>query len=179
MPGANHQEIEREYRDAKARYRAGSTCFKARIEFCDFLCGETLRPHAEVTLRTAPLNHPNSATGYRLDYAGHAIAYLTDTEHAPGALDDNVVALAQDVDLMIYDCTYTDEEYPANAGRGHSTWQQGVRVADAAGAKRLAIFHHDPAHDDAMLDRLARQAKAVRPGTIVAAEGLTLRFPPG
>jgi hypothetical protein len=101
------------------------------------------------------------------------------TEHVPGVLDENVLELAQDVDLMIYDCTYTDEEYPANAGRGHSTWQQGVRVADAAGAKRLAIFHHDPAHDDAMLDRLARQAKAVRPGTIVAAEGLTLRFPPG
>jgi phosphoribosyl 1,2-cyclic phosphodiesterase len=54
-----------------------------------------------------------------------------------------------------------------------------VRLADAAGAKRLAIFHHDPAHDDARLDRLARQAEAVRPGTVVAAEGLTLRFPPG
>jgi ribonuclease BN (tRNA processing enzyme) len=52
-----------------------------------------------------------------------------------------------------------------------------VRLADAAGAKRLAIFHHDPAHDDATLDRLGREAKAAWPGAIVAAEGLTLRFP--
>jgi phosphoribosyl 1,2-cyclic phosphodiesterase len=156
----------------------GLDLFKAQVEFHDFVCGDLLQPHAEVTLRTAPLNHPNRATGYRLDYGGHALAYITDTEHAPGTLDDHVLALARDVDLMIYDCTYSDEEYPANAGRGHSTWQQGVRLADAAGAKRLAIFHHDPAHDDARLDRLARQAEAVRPGTIVAAEGLTLRFPP-
>ncbi len=156
----------------------GPDLFRAQIEFRDFRCGETLRPHSKVTLRTAWLNHPNRATGYRIEHAGHAVAYLTDTEHAPGTLDDNVLALARDVDLMIYDCTYTDEEYPAHAGRGHSTWQQGVRLAETARAKRLAIFHHDPSHNDAALDRIAGEAQAARPGTIVAAEGLTLRFPP-
>jgi phosphoribosyl 1,2-cyclic phosphodiesterase len=131
-----------------------------------------------VTLRTGPLNHPNRATAYRLEHAGHVVAYVTDTEHAPGALDENVLKLARDADLMIYDCTYTDEEFPAAIGRGHSTWQQGVRLSNAAGVKRLAIFHHDPAHDDAVLDRIAREAEAMRPGTIVAAEGLTISFPP-
>ena len=158
-------------------FPGGLDLFKARLEFRDFLCGQTLHPHPGLTLRTGPLNHPNQATGYRLEYAGHAVAYITDTEHVAGALDDNVLALAHGADLMIYDCTYTEEEYPPNAGRGHSTWQQGVRLAEAAGAKRLAIFHHDPAHDDAVLDRITREAAAAWPGAIIAAEGLTLRLP--
>jgi phosphoribosyl 1,2-cyclic phosphodiesterase len=158
-------------------FPGGPDLFRAQMEYRDFRCGETLQPHPGVTLRTAALNHPNSATGYRLEYAGQAVAYLTDTEHAPGTLDDNVLALARDADLMIYDSTYADEEYPANAGRGHSTWQQGVRLAETAHAKRLAIFHHAPSRDDVALDRIACEAQAARPGTIVAAEGLALRFP--
>ena len=83
---------------------------------------------------------------------------------------------------MIYDSSYTDAEYAATRGWGHSTWQEGVRVADAAGVGTLAIFHHDPSHDDAFMDDVAREAAAARPGTapsglprvIVAHEGLTL-----
>ena len=55
-------------------------------------------------------------------------------------------------------------------------------MADAAGVGTLAIFHHDPSHDDAFMDRVAREAAAARPGTVpgglprvlVAHEGLTL-----
>ena len=77
-------------------------------------------------------------------------------------------------DLVIYDSTYTDEEFPRYVSWGHSTWQEGIRLADAAGVKRLVIFHHDPGHDDAFMDRIAEAAKAARPGTLVAAEGMTL-----
>ncbi len=154
----------------------GPDSFKAGIEYHDFYAGDVLKPHPGVTLRTAPLNHPGGATGYRLEYGKSAIAYITDTEHRPGALDKNVLQLARDVDLMIYDCNYTEEEYPAHVGWGHSTWQQGVRLANAADAKLLAIFHHDPDHIDDRLDRIGRDAKAQRPGTVVAAEGMTLRF---
>src|SRR5216684_2648540 len=154
----------------------GPDSFKAAIEFHDFYAGDVLKPHPGMTLRTAPLNHPGGATGYRLEYGKSAIAYITDTEHRPGALDKDVLQLARDVDLMIYDCNYTEEEYPAHVGWGHSTWQQGVRLANAAGAKLLAIFHHDPEHVDALLDRIGREAKAQRADTLVAAEGLALRF---
>jgi ribonuclease BN (tRNA processing enzyme) len=91
-------------------------------------------------------------------------------------LDKDVLQLARDVDLMIYDSNYTEEEYPSHIGWGHSTWQQGVRLADAAGAKLLALFHHDPEHVDGFLDRVGREAKAQRAQTVVAAEGLMLRF---
>jgi phosphoribosyl 1,2-cyclic phosphodiesterase len=148
--------------------------FQAHPKFHCFSPGETLRPHDGIALKTAPLNHPGGATGYRLEFGGKAIAYLTDTEHRPGAPDANILALAAGVDVMIYDCTYTDAEFGGYAGWGHSTWQEAVRLAERCGAKRVAIFHHDPSHDDAFMDGVARDAEAMRPGTFVAQEGLVL-----
>ena len=129
----------------------------------------------DVTVTSATLNHPGSATGYRVSYGGRSAAYVTDTEHCLGELDANVLKLAKDADLFIYDCTYTDDEYahPTNGktGWGHSTWQQGVQLAQAAGVKQLAIFHHDPSHDDAFMDEIARSAVDLFAGAIVAQEG--------
>ncbi len=158
-------------------FPTGFAALEPMVQCRDFRCGETLRPQPDVIVRTAALNHPDRATGYRFEYQGHAIAYLTDTEHQPGMPDRNVLALAAGADLMIYDSTYTDAEFPEHRGRGHSTWQEGMRLANAAGAKRLIVFHHDPDHDDDFLDGVAAEAQAARPGTIVAAEGLTLRLP--
>jgi phosphoribosyl 1,2-cyclic phosphodiesterase len=149
--------------------------FTAQLEFRDFSAGESLAPHPGITLRTGPLNHPGGATGYRVEFGGQAIAYITDTEHAVGRRDSNVLRLIDRADVMIYDSTYTDEEYPAHRGWGHSTWQEGARLADAAGVGKLVVFHHDPSHDDAFMDRVAAAAADARPGTIVAHEGLLLR----
>ncbi|WP_425450182.1 MBL fold metallo-hydrolase [Virgifigura deserti] len=148
--------------------------FAAQTTYHDFVAGETLRPHPDVSLRTAPLNHPNGATGYRIEHGGKAVCYVTDTEHVVGQPDQNILGLIAGADIVIYDGTYTDEEFPRFASWGHSTWQEGVRLADAAGAGRLVIFHHDPSHDDAFMDRVAAEAERARPGTIVAREGLTL-----
>lgn len=149
---------------------------QARIDYTDFPCGVVLNPAPDVTLRTAPLNHPNGATGYRIEHGAKAIAYLTDTEHRPGELDRNVLKLADRADLMIYDSTYTDEEYPSRVNWGHSTWQEAVKLAKAAHAKTLVIFHHDPGHDDEFMDRIAAAAEKARPGTLVAREGMVLRL---
>jgi phosphoribosyl 1,2-cyclic phosphodiesterase len=150
--------------------------FQARMDFIDFNCGETLNPVPGITLKTAPLNHPNNATGYRVECGSKVVAYLTDTEHTPGQLDRNVLMLAADADLMIYDSTYTDEEYESHKTWGHSTWQQAVKLAIAANAKMLAIFHHDPAHDDAFMDGVAAEATKAYTGAIVAREGMVLKL---
>jgi phosphoribosyl 1,2-cyclic phosphodiesterase len=155
-------------------FPATAKIFNAHLEFRDFHCGEALRPQPDIVLQTAPLNHPGGATGYRLEHGGHAIAYVTDTEHRPGQFDPHVLNLAAGADLLIYDCNYTDEEFVSHVGWGHSTWQEGIRIAEAAGAKRLAIFHHDPDHDDAFLDDIKARASARHAGAIVAAEGLVL-----
>jgi phosphoribosyl 1,2-cyclic phosphodiesterase len=147
---------------------------RARLEFRDFVSGDTLQPHPGITVRTAPLSHPDRATGYRIEHRGKSVGYVTDTEHELGRLDGNVLALVAGADVMIYDTTYTDEEFPARAGWGHSTWQEGVRLADAAGVGRLVLFHHEPGRDDAALDRIAAAADARRPGTLVAREGMVI-----
>lgn len=149
--------------------------FTARLHFENFAAGKIFSPHSGIRLETGPLNHPNGATGYRVEFAGKVVSYITDTEHRPGDLDRTVLKLVTHADLMIYDATYTDAEYPQHKDWGHSTWQEGVRLADAAGVRTLVIFHHDPGHDDAFMDEVAAAAAAMRPGTIVAREGLVLR----
>lgn len=163
-------------------YPVSLDIFSAKIEFRDFVCGDSLTPVPGVTLRTAPLNHPNGATGYRIEHAGKSICYITDTEHRPGGRDRTIVELCRGADIMVYDSTYTDEEYPRYRGWGHSTWQEGMRIANAADVGTLVIFHHDPSHDDDIMDRIAAEAAAVRPGLarsglpriVVAREGMTL-----
>lgn len=162
-------------------YPVSLDVFQARVEFKEFRSGDALSCGA-IGIRTAPLNHPNGATGYRVDHLGKSICYVTDTEHHEGRRDKTIIDLCRGADVMIYDSSYTDEEYPRYRGWGHSTWQEGVRLADAAGVGTLVIFHHDPSHDDAFMDGVARDAAALRPGnaanglprTVVAHEGLTL-----
>jgi phosphoribosyl 1,2-cyclic phosphodiesterase len=147
----------------------------ADISFHDFRAGETLHPAPGTTIRTAALNHPNGATGYRVEYAGKSICYITDTEHTPDRADDGVLGLIAGADIVIYDSTYDDGEFAAHVGWGHSTWQEGIRLADAAKVKQLVIFHHDPGHDDDEMDRIAAAAAKARPGTVVAREGMILK----
>jgi phosphoribosyl 1,2-cyclic phosphodiesterase len=125
-------------------------------------------------VRTAALNHPNGATGYRIEFGGKAVCYVTDTEHVLNRPDQNVLGLIEGADLVIYDSTYTDEELPAHIGWGHSTWQEGIRLSRAAKVRRLAIFHHEPNHDDTFMGRVAREAKAEWKGAFVAREGTTM-----
>jgi phosphoribosyl 1,2-cyclic phosphodiesterase len=99
---------------------------------------------------------------------------VTDTEHVPGFPDAAVLAVIAGADLVIYDCTYTDEEFPDKVGWGHSTWQEGVRLCRAAGAKRLAIFHHDPDHTDDVMAQIERQALQYWAGTLVARDGMAV-----
>ncbi len=148
--------------------------FAANASYHDFAAGETLEARPGIKLRTAPLNHPNGATGYRVDWGGKAICYVTDTEHQPDRLNADILALIEGADLVIYDSAYTPEEYPRFRSWGHSTWHEGAKLCDAAGAKRLVLFHHDPSHDDDFMDRVAAEAEAGRPGTVVAREGLVL-----
>jgi phosphoribosyl 1,2-cyclic phosphodiesterase len=149
--------------------------FTARVEFTDFTAGEVLSPHPEIALRTTRLNHPNGATGYRIEYGGKSVAYVTDTEHRGGRRDPSILPLIDHADLLIYDSTYTDAEYKTRKNWGHSTWEEGVRLADAAQVGKFVIFHHDPGHNDVFMDGIAAAAEVARPGTIVAQEGLVLR----
>src|SRR3546814_12046329 len=80
-------------------------------------------------------------------------------------VSDEVLALCDGVDLPIHDAQYTPEEFPPKATWGHCTVEYAVAVAKAAGAKRLALFHHAPTHDDAPIDATHAPARPLALGT--------------
>ena len=146
---------------------------QAKLSFTDFSAGEDLDLGlGGATVRTALLNHPNDATGYRIDYNGNSMCLITDTEHVDGKLDENILGLIEGCDLVIYDSTYTEEEFPSKIGWGHSTWNEGIKLCREAGAKRLGIFHHDPEHDDVFMDSIAEAAAKVWDGAFVIQENM-------
>ncbi len=149
---------------------------RAQLDCRDFRSGDILRPRPGVTVRTGSLNHPGGCIGYRVEWGGRAVAVITDTEHEPGELDPNVLALISQADLVVYDCTYTEEEMVRKRGYGHSTWQQGVKLCQAAGARQLALFHHDPARTDTQLDAIEQRAVAEFGGAFAARDGQVVEF---
>jgi phosphoribosyl 1,2-cyclic phosphodiesterase len=147
---------------------------QANIVYEDFHAGENFDLQDGTKILTAPLNHPNGATGYRIEHGGKAAVYVTDTEHALDKRDQNILGLIDGADVVIYDSTYTDEEFPSKIGWGHSTWREGMRLCQEANVKQLAIFHHDPGHDDDFMDKLAVEAQDAWDGNIICREGMEI-----
>ncbi len=147
---------------------------QADLAFEDFEAGENFDLFGDVKIKTAPLNHPNGATAYRVEHKGKSVVYVTDTEHIPGKPDQNILALIEGADMVIYDSTYTEAEFPEKIGWGHSTWNEGMRLCQAANVKKLAIFHHDPEHTDDFMDRVAEEAREAWSGNFIARENMEI-----
>lgn len=143
-------------------------------EWRDFRPGDTLAPRDGIAVRTAPLTHPQGATGFRVEYGGRALAYVGGTGHVPGEPDERILALIRGADTVIYDCHHSDDDHPAGGFAGHSTWQEGARLRDRAGAGRLVAFLHHPERADAVLAAVQRAFDADANGSVVAYEGLEL-----
>ncbi len=124
--------------------------------------------------------HPKGGvTLYRIEWAGKRMVYASDTEGYVGG-DMRLVRFSEEADLLIHDAQYTTAEYLTGdvpkQGWGHSTPEMATAVAQAARVKRLALFHHDPLHDDEMLYAIEREAKLAFPNTVLAYEGLTIEL---
>ncbi|MDY6837605.1 MAG: MBL fold metallo-hydrolase [Thermodesulfobacteriota bacterium] len=120
-------------------------------------------------------NHPGGAYGYRITEGGKTLVYCTDVEHGD-EIDPKVVALARDADLLIHDAQYTPEELKDKKGWGHSSWEQAVEVAEQAGAKKLALFHHDPDHSDSFLLNVEKEVQKRLPTAFLAREGMEVEL---
>ena len=133
-------------------------------------------------VRVRPVPHCGPTVGYRVDWDGASVAYISDHQ-APLELDrvaDSVLELCDGVDLLIHDAQYTPAEFAEKSHWGHCTVDYAVLVAKQAGARRLALFHHDPSHDDdfvAKLESNARCLGAMAGVEVFAAyEGLSLEL---
>ncbi len=102
--------------------------------------------------------HPGGAQSFRIEADGKSIVYATDVEHVNG-IDEKLVKFSKNVDLLIHEAHYTNEELSVRKGWGHSSWEQAIEVARKANAGQLIITHHNPDHDDNFLLDVERQAK--------------------
>jgi len=135
----------------------------AELCFSEVGDGEVKLGPARVIVREVP--HVGLTVGYRIEVDGFSVTYVSDHQ-APaeggvvsGRVSQSVLELCDGADLLIHDAQYTDEEFAVKAHWGHSTVGYAAHVAREAGARRLALFHHDPTHDDAALDAIGLAAE--------------------
>ena len=69
---------------------------------------------------------------------------------------------------------YDDDDFERFTGFGHSTWQEGCRLCDAADVGLYVAFHHRPSASDEQLRAVEAQLRQVRPDSVLAREGLIL-----
>jgi len=136
----------------------------------------------KVRVRSKLMNHPGVCMGYRLFTTTGSVAFLPDnepydafklhsarshllspeqTKKRAEAERAGLVQFLERCDILILDSQYTDEEYQAHVGWGHGSLSAGVALALDAQVRKLVLFHHDPTHDDAMVDEMVKQARAL------------------
>ncbi len=154
---------------------------RGRVRFHDLADEDLAIGGAKVRARQVP--HLGATLGYRVERDGTSLAYVSDHQAPPGLdrVDPAVLELCDGVDLLIHDAQYTPAEFAGKEGWGHCTVDYALLVAKESGARRLALFHHDPAHDDDDIDRLLEQARRRAASTgldevVAAAEGLVIQL---
>lgn len=122
------------------------------------------------------LNHPGGGTGYMVRIEGRKIVIATDHEHGDTEIDQALRAAADSADLLVYDAPYSDADYEQRRGWGHSTRDEGLRVAKDAGVARLVLVHHEPDATDTALDQIAAAVHRSFSNALLARDDMTLNL---
>jgi len=131
-------------------------------------------------VRSGDVPHNGAMAGYRVDDGAHCVTYISDHQQPddPSQVAESVIELCRGVDLLIHDAQYTRSEFDQKRTWGHCTTEYAVWVAATAKAKRLALFHHDPYHDDRTIERMTTAAQkcgdALGVEVFAATEGLSV-----
>jgi phosphoribosyl 1,2-cyclic phosphodiesterase len=118
--------------------------------------------HGAFHIAVTKLNHPGGCAGFRIEAHGGSFAYLPDHERFENPADTDALAeFVREVDLLVLDTQYTEEEFQRRRGWGHGCVPDSVALALNAGVRQLAFFHHDPAHDDNQIDAMIKGGRAL------------------
>lgn len=141
------------------------------IFFHDFKMGLSLHPAPAITVKTIPLDHPNGACGYRFMSGDKSLVYLSDTAHSSKFMT-SFERFCYEADVLIYDASFTPEEFEEKPTWGHSTWEMAAYLAQKAKVKTLYLYHHEPTHTDEELSHIEKQTQVLFPNTHLAKDGL-------
>jgi phosphoribosyl 1,2-cyclic phosphodiesterase len=151
--------------------------------------GEDDFPIGSAKVRSRWVRHVGPTLGFRVDLNGVSVAYVPDhgpgcnPEHSDDFIPHEILELCDGVDVLIHDAQHTLSEYEPKRHWGHSTVQYAVHVARESGARKLVLFHHDPAHGDDDLVAIERAASDFAahigaPEVIAGFEGLEISLSP-
>lgn len=143
---------------------------RAQVEFCEVQPGQPL-DIAGLSVSTLAGNHPGGCLYYRLQGAGRSLTYALDCELS-GDMAPRLAAFAQGADLLIWDASFAPGAL--KPGWGHSTWEQGVALGRAAGAKRVLMTHYSPDYTDEFLRGQEELARKEDPRCQFAREGMEI-----
>jgi phosphoribosyl 1,2-cyclic phosphodiesterase len=136
---------------------------RSKMTFASALHGRTVEVGP---FRVTPIDvpHPQGCLAYRVEADGHSFVYATDVELSRDTMMSDVGRLFEGADAIAIDAQYTPAEYEGKVGMpkkgwGHSTMVDAAQVAQQVGAKRLLLFHHDPAHNDDVVENMAEEAR--------------------
>ena len=148
-----------------------------RFELLPTECGEPLR-HGPFDVRWCPVRHANGCFAYRVDErdSGASMAFATDVEMGSASADEkdallNLCRVPKNLDVLIME-GHCDSV--ARPGWGHSTWQETVAFARAAGVSRLFITHLAPEDDDATLAEREQRVRAAMPQARLGRQGMVI-----
>lgn len=159
----------------------GLDMMKANLIFHALAVGDTLSLNQDLRVTTMQGNHPGGTMLYHIAFKDKSISYISDYEHQ-GETDTKLIEFVRGTDILIYDAFYTDDEYHGTNGKiskrgwGHSTWQEGCKLAQLAEVKQLFLFHHDINRTDTELEQIELEARRVFPNTHAAREGVTIHI---
>lgn len=145
----------------------------AAMTFHNIVAGQTITL-GDVVVEPWILNRHTSALGYRISWHNRVVVYATDTDPTQVTADPNLLMLAANADVLIFDGTYADAAYSDSASPPVEPWHLGIEIAQASPVKHLVLFHHNPAHCDDQLDQLEQQVRGSFAGASLAREGMTV-----
>ena len=133
----------------------------ASIEFVELEPGRTYEIDG-LAVRAIAQRHGGDSYGYRFSKDGRTLVYSTDSEHKCETLDRSYpfIEFFRDADLLIFDAQYSlADQVSMKEDWGHSSNIIGVELAQLAGVKHLVMYHHDPANDDQVLEKILAETR--------------------
>jgi CheY-like chemotaxis protein/ribonuclease BN (tRNA processing enzyme) len=110
--------------------------------------------------------HPSATVGFKIETSDKKIAFVPDNEFLKGYqgppqdiireselsnIHGPLIDFLTDLDVLIHEAQYTNEEYGAKIGWGHSCLSNACSLMRLTQPKKWLIPHHDPMHDDDFL----------------------------
>ncbi len=162
----------------------------ARFEFAEFAIGgagageagtgDFWRPDLEIgelSVRGCRVPHPGGCLAYRVeDRGGGSLVFATDLEWGRRSSRDEQALLTlcrtpRPADLLLMDAHVDDAQAERFAGWGHSSRENCLQVAAAAGVAAVLLGHHSPTADDASLRAVERAVQRRHPTATLARGG--------